>query len=425
MALEALAIAAAVVVSGRGWLGSELHGLSDALLYAGYAHAMALGRWPYLDFPVEYPPLALLLFAAAPAGGSLARYQFWFSLEMAVCLVAAAGLTAAAAWRWWADAGRVLLTGVAVALASAAAGTVVLDRFDAAVALTLAFAIAMTAARRWGSGGAALGLGAALKLVPMAFLPVLLWSAGGRWRRAAVAAAVATAIPFAPFLALAPDGVLEMFRFQGERPLQVESVPATPLMVIAASGAADLPVLSSHGSQNIGGVWAGRLAATSGVVLVLGLIVLCLWLWRRRCAGPPGREAVPGLWLAVGLALVCVSKVLSPQYMVWLLPAVGVVVASRRRTALVAGGLVIFATVLTGVEFPARYWQVVALDPSAVALVAVRNAALVGALGASVLHLAQVWRACSAPGGEQHQAVVVGVRHRQAEDERQPREGDA
>jgi len=71
------------------------------------------------------------------------------------------------------------------------------------------------------------------------------------------------------------------------------------------------------------------------------------------------------------------GKLLSPQFVIWVLP-LGALAFAWRMHAL--AGAVALAAVLTQVEFPAHYFDVVAREPVAVGLVAARNIALAGVI---------------------------------------------
>jgi hypothetical protein len=81
--------------------------------------------------------------------------------------------------------------------------------------------------------------------------------------------------------------------------------------------------------------------------------------------------------LAATIAFALLGKVLSPQFVIWALP-LGALALAWRRHALAAA--VALSAVLTQVEFPAHYFDVVAREPLALALVVVRNGALLAAL---------------------------------------------
>jgi hypothetical protein len=78
------------------------------------------------------------------------------------------------------------------------------------------------------------------------------------------------------------------------------------------------------------------------------------------------------------VALVALSKVLSPQFLVWLVLLVPLVGASRGRRAL---WLLTGACALTAVWFPARYWDLVKeFDPLSSWLVLARGILLLALL---------------------------------------------
>ena len=72
--------------------------------------------------------------------------------------------------------------------------------------------------------------------------------------------------------------------------------------------------------------------------------------------------------------MLATGKVLSPQFLVWLLPACLLVAGRYRLHAMVATA---GAMVVTQLYFPYRYWELVALQDRPVALLAIRNALLI------------------------------------------------
>jgi hypothetical protein len=82
------------------------------------------------------------------------------------------------------------------------------------------------------------------------------------------------------------------------------------------------------------------------------------------------------------VAFVALGKVLSPQFLIWLVPLVPLV---RGRRGLVATVLLGCAAVLTQIWFPYRYWDLaLAFDPVSSWLVFVRDLVLVGLLATLV-----------------------------------------
>ncbi|TML51834.1 MAG: hypothetical protein E6G21_06480, partial [Actinobacteria bacterium] len=127
----------------------------------------------------------------------------------------------------------------------------------------------------------------------------------------------------------------------------------------------------SHGSQNQGGSLAAALGAIQTVVQALVL----LGLWIAFARGPATKERLVRYSAAGVAAFVAFGKVLSPQFLVWLLPLVPLV---RGRRGLAASAVLAVALVLTQLWFPYRYWRL-ALQQDAIAswLVLARDLVLI------------------------------------------------
>jgi hypothetical protein len=140
---------------------------------------------------------------------------------------------------------------------------------------------------------------------------------------------------------------------QTTRPLQVESLGAGILLAAHQAFAVGITFRSGHGSQNLAGTLPDAIGALQTVVQAAVLIAL----WAGFARGPVDRERLVRGSAAVVVAFVALGKVLSPQYLVWLLPLVPLVGGRRGVRAV---GLLVVACVLTQLWFPFRYWQLVA-----------------------------------------------------------------
>lgn len=385
-ALVAVLAVAAFVASWallhRGFYARDK--IVDTPVYQRYGEAIADGRVPYRDFSVEYPPAALPVFvlpALVSSGGDAGEFRRAFEALMWLCGVALLGFAALALRAVQAGAGRAAATLAFVALAPLALGSVVLSRFDLwPAALTVAALTALISAReRLGAG--ALGLATAAKLYPAVLLPLVVtyaWRRYGR-REALVGLGVFLAVLaacFGPFFALAPGGVLDSLARQSSRPLQIESLGAAVLL--AAHQVFDLGITmrSSHGSQNLSGTGPVAIAAVQTVLQAGALIAI--WRWFAR--GPADRERLLQASAAAIAAFVALGRVLSPQFLIWLVPLVALL---RERRGYAASALLAAALVLTQVWFPYRYWDLaLRFDGVASWLVLARDLVLVGLLAA-------------------------------------------
>src|SRR5438445_845009 len=171
-----------------------------------------------------------------------------------------------------------------------------------------------------------------LVLVPLAL--AYAWRREGR-REAficfGVLVAVAAAV-FAPFVALSPGGVWESFFVQLTRPLQIESLGSALLLAAHQAWGYGVTVETSHGSQNLAGAAPHALAIAQTVLQVSALVAVWVAFTRARPTG----EALVRASAAVLVVFVALGKVLSPQFLIWLIPIVPLV---RGRRGVLASGL--------------------------------------------------------------------------------------
>jgi hypothetical protein len=358
----------------------------DTPLYQRYGDWIEDGDVPYRDFDVEYPPGALPTFAVpsllsenGDEGGFRRAFETLMWVSGAVCLLGVV-LTLSAVG---ATGARIAGAAAFVALAPLALGSVFLSRYDLWPAALTAVALAALVARRERIGLGLLGLGAATKVYPALLAPlalVFLWRTKGR-REALVGAgvfAVAAAIVVLPFAVVSPDGVWSAVTRQASRGLQIESLGSALLLAAHHLGGLGIEMRSSAGSQNLVGSAPDVLATLH--TLVQGAAVAAVWVAFAR--GPLDRERLLRASAACICAFVALGKVVSPQFLIWLIPLVPLV---RGRRGVAASALLGVALVLTQLWFPYRYWDLaLEFDRPASWLVLARDLVLLALLAVLV-----------------------------------------
>ena len=229
-------------------------------------------------------------------------------------------------------------------------GTVILTRFDLWPALLSVAALAALAGGRERLGLGVLGLAVSAKIYPAVLLPIaLLYVARRRGGREALVglgifAAVLAAV-LVPFAVLSWDGLLHAFTEQARRPLQIESLGSSVLLAVADLGGYEPTIVSSFGSQNLSGQLPDTLAGLQTAVQIVAVVaVWILFAISRR--GTPQLLAASAAAVA---AFAAFGKVLSPQFLIWLIPLVALVLG---RLGAVAWGLFALALALTHAYFP-------------------------------------------------------------------------
>jgi len=368
-ALGAVLLVAACSLPNVGlWNGN---GQADTGLYSQYGERIAHGALPYRSgFSMEFPPGAIppLAVPALPGG----HYVAWFKAFELLCGIAAVAAVAFALAE--APAARRYGAVAVAAVAPAALGPIVLNSFDLWPAALAAWAVALTVRGRPRWGLALLGAATAAKLYPVLLAPallVLVTREHGRpeARRAFAAGAAVLAAVFLPFAALAPGGLRYALQEQATRGLQLESLGGSILGVAHRLGAGfHVTVTHAPFSFDI----AGSTAKTLATVLSLVVLVAVAASWRELVRGPAGRDRTLLAVAAAAVAFVAFAKVLSPQYLLFLVPLVPL------ADSVAASALLLVALGLTQVwaRFPGPFLALTHLGPAIWATLA-RNLVLV------------------------------------------------
>lgn len=360
----------------------------DTPVYQRYGDAIVdAGAVPYRDFSLEYPPGALPVFVL-PSLAPADDYRTVFELLMGVCGAVMVVLVVATLAAVGAGRARLFAAAAFAGLAPLALGPVVLTRFDLWPAMLTAGVLAALAGGRSRIGFGVLALAATAKIYPLVLLPLaLVYVARRRGAREAVVCLVVLtavlAVVLVPFAILAPDGLVNSFERQTGRPLQIETLGASILLAAHQLGWYAPTVVDSFGSQNLAGGLPDALATAETALQILA--VIGVWVLFATARG--GREQLLAASAAAVTAFVSLGKVLSPQFLIWLVPLVPLVAGGY---GLAGSGLLLAALVLTHLWFPGRYWDLVELDGAPAWLLVSRNAALVALLAVLVVAIRRV-----------------------------------
>ena len=250
-----------------------------------------------------------------------------------------------------------------------------LVRFDLwPAALAVGGLVAILVERRR-LGFALLGLGTAAKLFPVVLVPLgLLYAARHGGRRAVRDGAVAFVAVLGaialPFLALAPGGVRYSVESQSGRALQIESLGASLLLALHRVGAYAPHAHFSTGSWNLSGSTPQALAVLQTLAQLAALLGVWWLFARSRRTGP---QLALASTTALAVFILC-DRVLSPQYLIWLIPFVPLVLGRR---GFAAAGLLVPALLLTRSVYPGRYEDLIRFEALPTWLLVARNVLLV------------------------------------------------
>jgi hypothetical protein len=289
--------------------------------FAPQAQAIKAGDLPYRDQQIEYPPLSVpILIAPIYVDDSTQGFVDGFMWEMLafdlgiVVLISLAlpgetkrVLSAIGIY----TVGVVILSGVVLDRSLIDYGPLALQRFDLVPTLFVLAAVLARDRGRSATWAALLSVGAAVKVFPLFLYPALL--RGERNLRRVIVAGAIPLLLGAAAVIVTGDEFGSAISYHTERTLQVESLGASAFEVAHVLGASGISTAVGHGGFEIS---ASGATAARWILVVVGAAGY-LWLvwagWRSKASN---LQLVTAL-LAV---LVVFAPVLSPQFLLWLLP---------------------------------------------------------------------------------------------------------
>jgi Glycosyltransferase family 87 len=289
--------------------------------FAPQAQAIKDGDLPYRDQDIEYPPLSVpVLIAPIYIDDSTQGFVDGFMWEMLafdlgmIVLIALAlpgdmkrVLSALGIY----TVGAVLLSDVVLDNSLIDIGPLILNRFDLVPAILVLSAVLARDRGRSASWSLLLSLGVAVKAFPLFLYPALL-RGEKNLRRVIVAGAIPLLLCAAAVLVMG-DEFGSAITYHTQRALQVESLAASPFEIAHVFGSSGITTGVGHGGFEIQASGTTAVRWISVIVGAIGYLVLVRAGWRSK---------VSNLELVTALltVLVIFAPVLSPQFLIWILP---------------------------------------------------------------------------------------------------------
>ncbi|WP_034269061.1 glycosyltransferase family 87 protein [Actinospica robiniae] len=366
--------------------------VGDIALYMNWAHkSLQYGNIP-VDTKWQYPPLLapILEIPQWIENAVGLRYQSGFTV---MTFTADAVITVLLLWTaahrdvwsgpWYWIAGVPLL------------GPIVYGRYDLFPALFVVFALVLLGKgvphalaegaddghqrrKRW-LAGALIGLGAAVKIWPGLAVFGLPRTKRGR---ETIIAAIAAIVASTALLSLFYTHTMSFVGNEGGRGIEIESVWGVLLLAGKRAGLWHVNSRVLYGSYQAVPSAQGYVVTIVNVAYyvslaatVIGFALMAYWWWRKTWRPAVVADAT----FVATLLMIVTSRVISPQYMIWVLAVAGFCLlykdTTQRRSAL----LVLIALPLTQYEFPFGFQSLIRAHVFAVLAVIARDALLVAA----------------------------------------------
>ncbi|MFF4172701.1 glycosyltransferase 87 family protein [Streptomyces sp. NPDC001744] len=335
-------------------------------IYQGWYDVLRTGTYPLDDVTWQYPPAAAFA-VLSPALLPFLGYSAAFFVLALLCDALVFGLllhtgrragrTTRGAWFW--------LAGVPLL------GPITYARYDVMVT-AVAVAGLLAAGRSPRVLGALAGFGAVLKVWPVL---ILAGTPKGRATFRSWPAAVGAAAAVLAFCVLWMPGALAFLSFQRDRGTEVESLGSMVFHVARHFGW-EGEARMNYGSIEFLGPYVSTVS-TAAMVLTFAAFGWLL-LWRVRARRFTSSTVADAAFVAV-LLFTLTSRVLSPQYMLWLVGLAAVCLAFRSSGMERPAHLVLLAAAVTQFEFPVWFSHVTRSDPLGMAVLFTRNGLLIAA----------------------------------------------
>lgn len=408
---ERLAAVGAVLAwaLSRGLLFVGLGDPNDTRIYFNATANWLSGATPYVDYIFEYPPGVLAL--SAPAASLVAdadSFRWTFAASMLVLDALVIALLVRFGARGRRKLRRTVVGALVYVVLTGLLSDLVVLRMDMAVGLgLLGFALAHERGRPALASVAIAALVwlkvVGLLLIPLHLLMTMQQRPGDeRRRRLVITSSVLIASLVAlwlPFVARSGTAALTFFTYHLERGLQIESVSASAVLLLGQVVDLELTTPFEFGASHVRGPLPDLLATGSTWLMAL-LVGAATVIARRREALSPTAAT-----FAVALATLVGSKVLSPQFLVWLAPVAGLWVASGQARARHPIAWLLLATLLTTTMMRTAYGALVDQWLTGALVLAMRNGVLVVALIATL----SPWRPRAALSPHAHRAALAVI----------------
>lgn len=406
-AMLVVAVAHALLFLGLFKIRTRVTGMSYYELGSDTQHVywpavqkLLAGHIPYVDphFFVEYPPLgtAFFLVPALLHPATLRAYDWLFAAEVLAVDLATLPVLARLARREGASAtGAVAAYGLLVPLL----GSLVSQRYDLVPAtLTLTAILALLEHRPVAAWGLLL-LATLMKLYPAVLAPLFLvhgwqqirigrsgWEHGPdrsnaiRWGLGLAFYGVGLVSSTLAWYLLAPASLIRFIQWETQRGIEIESLSGS-LTELAHLAGLSVYKVDSYGSYNIISSLTPTLKTLSPVVTAGLLIAIYLSYAQRPLPRHDARDGnacdarslVTHSALAV-LAVLLGSKLLSIQFLLWLVPLVAAQANRPRRIVALTFAILL----LSQWVYPMHWPDLWSFKPGLVLQLALRNILLVG-----------------------------------------------
>ena len=299
-------------------------------LYYRYAELMLDLQMPYSDFDAEYPPFAMVLILIPGLFSfSSLSYQIIFGIEVYLFLLMGLICIHKIAGTYSNNPNR--FSNLYIIL-SICLFDFIIDRYDIFPMVMCLMALYFIRFDMMKSAWAMIALGTITKLYPALMAPILLIFLCTKGRKTDALKGIGICLVIGgfsmlPFLISDPTTAFMFLTYHMERGMQVESLASSFLMLFGYLDIIDIGYVFNFGSDNIYGVIPDAVAGCMLYIMLTAILLTYIGYWYivRKNRMVNDYFTLTATCLTVIMLFMMVNKVLSSQYLIWMIPFVIIV----------------------------------------------------------------------------------------------------
>jgi hypothetical protein len=361
-------------------------------IYFDFASKVLDGNLPYRDFTFEYPPFSLLFFVLPRLLASTwLPFSIYYQAEVVIFDIIGILIVYRIASKLgnppWAPM-------MVYTLGVLAMGPIICQQYDIFPAVMSLLAVYLFWSGKHKTAWAILALATLTKIYPALIAPILIihYLRNGQWERlwqGLITFGAVCLVILLPFLITSPASLRSLYDYHALRGIQLESAYSAFLLVAEKLNLISAWTEFNHSAWNIMGTGADVMTGYSTFILGILLLAAYWFIYRQTKKGRPRIRQIGTFSMLVVLITLFASKVLSPQYIIWLIPLL----------PLISGGwgyIICAAFVITGgltyLLFPWLYFDLALMENQAVAVLFIRNGLLIAMAALTMVSLASQMR---------------------------------
>jgi uncharacterized membrane protein len=353
-------------------------------IYYNYSSNFLNGELPYRDFNMEYPPLALLAFSL-PFLLSLGReitlqQYFYLYLTINALLCITQSLIILSLLRRWQSETQRQINALGILLVTVLiCAPLIAWRYDLFPALLTLLSLYCLIENRNIISGLSLGIAVSTKLYPVVLVPVfalylIVDKKIDSLKRFILGGGISIAA-LVPFFILSPNWLKLFLSYHQQRGLEIESLYSGIILLFQMFGIGTANKIYNFTAFHISSPYATiilKFLPYFTVFVFAMVITSCFFHFKKisKKSGNIPNDSLIVYTTIITITFIALNKVLSPQYVIWVLPFVPLL---RFRYA----SLLLAVFILTNLLFPLGFRLLLDFHPLSIVLLNFRNALLI------------------------------------------------